>query len=479
MQMDRELLNAVLRQDLYAFVQRVFREIQGGETFEESWAVEAICYALQEVAFGRRRRQIIAVPPRSLKSICASIALPAWILGHDPSARIIAVSYAQTLAERFSAATRQVMKSAWYREAFPETVISPFKDSESYFRTTAGGFRDATSIGGTLTGKGGNMIIIDDPAKPDEIMSPVTREAVNSWYGRTLVSRLDNKLTGRILLVMQRLHLEDLVGHVQRAEDWNMLRLPAISERSETIALGERRTYRRRPGEVLRPQSEPLEVLDKVRAQMGSHAFSAQYLQRPIPSNGEIVKMEWFKHYAQAPEPPRSRIVQSWDTATKIGGNTDYSACVTAAICHDDVYILDIFSERLDFPSLHHAVIARARRFNAEHIIIEDKGAGTSLCQQLRSEKNYGVPDPSPFLPVDDKTTRMATASPMVERGEVFLPKSEPAWLRSFLDELLQFPEAAHDDQVDAFSQLLLWNYKRLHLSGSITRRSMFGPRPR
>jgi hypothetical protein len=346
---ERDLLHALLRSDFYLFVQRVFREIQGGETFDESWAVEAICHALQEVAFGRRRRQIIAVPPRSLKSICASVALPAWILGKDPSARIIAVSYAQGLSDRFSAATRQVMKSGWYRELFPSTVISSFKDSEGYFRTTAGGFRDATSIGGTLTGKGGSIIIIDDPAKPDGAMSAVQREAVNSWYGRTLISRLDNKLTGRILLIMQRLHLEDLVGHVQRSEEWHMLSLPAIAELDEPIPIGMGRVHHRRAGTVLRPNSEPIEVLDQTRAAMGSHAFSSQYLQRPIPSNGEIVKLEWFGHYTKTPEPPRSIIVQSWDTATKISGTTDYSACVTAAIVLDQVYVLDIYRKRLDF----------------------------------------------------------------------------------------------------------------------------------
>ena len=318
MKLEREIYHALLRRDFYMFVHRVFREIKGGETFHEGWAVEAICHALSEVAYGRRNRQIVAVPPRSLKSVCASVALPAWILGHDPTAKIIAVSYSQELADRFSAECRQVMKSSWYRELFPSTIISPFKDRESYFRTTAGGFRDATSVGGTLTGKGGSVIIVDDPAKPDEMLSGSQRDAINGWYGRTLVSRLDNKLTGRMIIVMQRLHLDDLVGHVQQFEPWNVLALPAIAEQPERVQIGLNRFHDRLVGEVLRPDSEPVEVLERFRHTLGNHAYSAQYQQRPIPTDGEIVRLEWFKPFSVAPEWPKAQIVQSWDTAMNL-----------------------------------------------------------------------------------------------------------------------------------------------------------------
>lgn len=473
--MSHDMLNAVLRTDFYAFCQRVFREVSGGETFEPSWAVEAICHALLVTALGHRRRQIIAVPPRSLKTICGSVALSAWILGHDPSAKIIAISYSQELANRFSAMTRQVMKSRWYRDAFPRTIISPLKDTESYFRTTEGGFRDATSIGGTLTGKGGNFIIIDDPGKPDEVMTPGERATINNWYGRTLVSRLDNKLTGRILLIMQRLHLDDLVGHVQRFEQWDVLTIPAIAERDEVVQIGNGRYHRRLKGEVLRPNSEPLEELDRQRAIMGSHAFSAQYQQRPIPLEGQLIKLEWFKQYSDAPMPPYSRIVQSWDTATKAGASNDYSVCVTAAVINEQVYIIDIFRERLDFPSLLRAVAAQGAKYKAADIIIEDVGAGSSLIQQLREGPLKGMPSIIRYQPQGDKQTRLATVSPFVERGEVHLPAEAP-WLTPFLDELLQFPEGTHDDQVDAFSQLLAWNDRRVRNPARAERKPMFGP---
>ena len=234
---DRVLLHAVLRTDFLSFLTRVFREVAPGETLVPGWHLEAICWALSEVAGGRRRRQIIEVPPRSLKSVAASVALVAWILGHEPTRKIIVISYAQQLALVHSAACRQVMKSAWYRAVFPGTEIGD-KDTESYFRTTRGGFRDATSIGGVLTGKGADLIIIDDPIKPDDAMSEAHRTAANDWFRRTLVSRLNNKQKDAILLVMQRLHVDDLAGHVRTLDEWEVLTIPAIAEADETIPIG-------------------------------------------------------------------------------------------------------------------------------------------------------------------------------------------------------------------------------------------------
>ena len=179
---DVAVLNAMLRDDLYLFVQRMFREVAPGEQLVPNWHLEAMCHALLEIGQKRRRRQIIEVPPRSLKSVCASVGLVAWLLGHDPTRKIICVSYSQDLASQFSAMTRQVMKSSWYRAVFPRTAISGEKDTERYFKTTAGGSRDSTSVGGTLTGKGADLIIVDDPGKPDEMISEVQRGAVNDWF---------------------------------------------------------------------------------------------------------------------------------------------------------------------------------------------------------------------------------------------------------------------------------------------------------
>jgi hypothetical protein len=211
--------------------------------------------------------------------------LTAWILGHNPTRKIICVSYSQLLASRFSAMTRQVMKSDWYKEVFPRTRISSQKDTEEYFRTTAGGYRDATSVGGTLTGKGGDLIIIDDPAKADEMMTEAQRNSVNDWYDLTLVSRLNNKAKDAILVVMQRLHPEDLAGHVQEREFWNVLKIPAIAPGQGYTQNGKERWHDRAENDVLNPAHEPLAELLRLKERMGSNAFSAQYQQEPLPAD--------------------------------------------------------------------------------------------------------------------------------------------------------------------------------------------------
>jgi hypothetical protein len=292
-----------------------------------NWHIEAIAEALSKVRRGEIRRLIITVPPRSLKSICASVALPAFILGRDPTARIICVSYSEGLARKHANDCRAVMRSPLYRSLFPGTRISSSKDTEFEAMTTARGFRLATSVGGTLTGRGGNVIIIDDPMKPQEAQSESARQNLLQWYANTLLSRLDNKETDAIIIVMQRLHPEDLVGHLIEQDGWTVLNLPAIAEIDEFIPLGSNRFYHRTVGSVLHPEREPLTVLNELKLMMGSLDFSAQYQQRPIPVGGNLVKWSWFRFYDDPPVPlPSDRIIVSWDTAMSSNELADYSA---------------------------------------------------------------------------------------------------------------------------------------------------------
>jgi hypothetical protein len=202
---------------------------------------------------GENRRLIITIPPRHLKSICTSVALPAFILGHDPTRKIICVSYLQELAVKHANDCRTVMNSDWYRRAFPGTKVDPGKNTETEVMTTQRGFRLSTSVGGTLTGRGGNLIIIDDPIKPTDAMSDTTRERLVQWCGTTLLSRLDDKERDAIILVMQRLHVGDLAGHFLTQGGWQNLNLPAIAEIEERIEIGPGRYHTRKVGELLHP----------------------------------------------------------------------------------------------------------------------------------------------------------------------------------------------------------------------------------
>jgi hypothetical protein len=191
---------------------------------------------------------IINMPPRSLKSVTASVAFPAFVLGHDPTRRIICVSYSGDLAKKHANDFRAVAEAPWYRDLFPDTRIGQ-KDSESEIELTARGLRLATSVGGTLTGRGGDLIVIDDPLKPDDAYSETKRNACNEWFKNTLLSRLDDKRTGAIIIVMQRVHMDDLTGFVTgQSDEWEILNLSAIAEVDEVIPISDTKVHRRRVG---------------------------------------------------------------------------------------------------------------------------------------------------------------------------------------------------------------------------------------
>lgn len=223
---------------------------------------------------------IINLPPRSLKSHCVSIAFVGWLLGHNPTTQIIAASYGQDLADKLTRDTRALMDSDFYRALFPTRLSA--RRAVNDFATTVGGTRMATSVGGVLTGRGADWVIIDDPLKPDEALSEVGRRAVNDWYDNTLLSRLNNKSTGCIIIVMQRLHQDDLVGHVLPQDDWTAVSFPAIAEEQEEVVYltpyGTRK-FVRKPGEALHPERESVQEYHLMRGRIGLYNFSSQYQQ--------------------------------------------------------------------------------------------------------------------------------------------------------------------------------------------------------
>jgi hypothetical protein len=271
-----QITTDVLRNDFYTFVQAAFPIVASQQELLRNWHVEAMTYALVRVLRGEVKRLIITVPPRSLKSICASVALPAFALGHDATRKFICVSYAQGLAGKHANDCRALMQSSMYRRVF-QTRVSPVKDTEQEFATTAGGYRLATSVGGTLTGRGGNFIILDDPLKPQDAYSELARNNLTQWYSNTMLSRLDNKAEDAIVVVMQRLHVADFVAYLLEQEGWTHLNIPAIAETEQRIQLGPERYHLRRPGDVLHAEREPLSVLGQLKQSMGSMDFMAQY----------------------------------------------------------------------------------------------------------------------------------------------------------------------------------------------------------
>jgi predicted phage terminase large subunit-like protein len=448
------LLNSILRTDLTAFVRKVFGAVSPGDPFSSNWHIEAMCRHLSRVAAGETRRLIITIPPRHLKSICTSVALPAFILGHDPTRRIICVSYSQELAVKHANDCRTVMNSDWYRQLFPGTKVDPAKNTETEVMTTKRGFRLSTSVGGTLTGRGGNLIIVDDPIKPADAMSDTTRERLIQWCGTTLLSRLDDKERDSIIVVMQRLHVGDLAGHFLEQGGWAHLNLPAIAEKQERIEIGPGRYHVRKVGDLLHPARESQAVLDAMKAAMGSATFSAQYQQAPVPAGGNMVNWSWFNWY-DPNDLTIDEIVISWDTAMKATELSDYSVGTVWGVRGGLYYLLDLVRVRLGFPALKRKVIElyeRWARLQKPTILIEDAGSGTSLIQELY---DHDIPAIG-IRSEGDKVMRMSAQTPKIEAGAVHLPR-QALWLDDLKSELLAFPHGLHDDQVDSISQALNW----------------------
>src|SRR5437899_8151976 len=458
-------LDVILRSDLGYFAERCFYDLNPQAAFLTNWHLEVIAAKLTAVRGGKIRRLIINLPPRHLKSLLASIAFPAWCLGHDPSAQILCVSYAQDLASKLARDCRSIMMSPWYRRIFP-TRLAPHRQAVQEFITTRQGYRLATSTGGVLTGRGADLILIDDPLKPEEALSEARRRATNDWYANTLYSRLNDKRCGAIVIIMQRLHEDDLVGHVLRQEPWEVVCFPAIAEAAEVHEIETiwgPRCFARRQGDALHPEREPLDTLDRIRRTVGEYNFAGQYQQTPAPLGGGLVKAAWFKRYGEKERSESfERVVQSWDTANKATELSDFSVCTTWGVRGKNLYLLGLLRQRLEYPALKRAVREQRDRFAASVVLIEDKASGTQLIQELIADGCYGV---TRYQPTTDKIMRLHAQTAMIENGFVYIPETAP-WLAEYLHEMTVFPNGKHDDQVDSTAQFLDWVNKPMPSQG-------------
>lgn len=459
----QRVFNELLCRDFTAFLSKAFPHIQGGDMLAWNWHLDAIAERLTRVRNGTTKRLLVTVPPRSLKSITISVAWVPWMLGQDPRLNFVCVSYSNELSAKLARDCLAIMQSHWYRELFPRTIVSSKRSASGDFETTRGGGRLATSITGTLTGRGGDIILIDDPIKPGDAMSETIRAGVNNWFSTTLASRLNDKQRGAIIVVMQRLHQHDLAGMLLEQGGWDELRLPAIATDDATIPLTRGRVYFRKAGEALHPQREPLVSLEETKARIGSMIFSAQYQQEPVPAQGNFVQPEWMKFYDEPPT--KGIIIQSWDTASKDGVTNDYSVGITARYFQRRYYILDVARERLTFGNLRKRLIKLCRQYHPERLLIEDAASGTQLIQMLRENPLPHVPRPIKCRPEGDKISRFAAQASRIESGDVILPRNAP-WLAEFLIEIVGFPNARYDDQADALAQLLRHGEIRQPLMG-------------
>jgi predicted phage terminase large subunit-like protein len=380
-----------------------------------------------------------------------SVAFPAFLLAHEPRHRIFAISYGSELSSKHASDFRSIVESPWYQRTFYHMRIARSLEDEVW--TTARGFRKSTSVYGTLTGLGGDIFIIDDPQKPVDTQSDIQRNRLNQWVSNTLMSRLDNKEKGIIIVVMQRIHLNDLSGYLMESGGWTVLSLPAIAEQDETIAIGDNEFHVRRAGEALHPELESLESLKKLQRKMVSDDFAAQYQQSPVPPGGAMIRREWLRYYEKPPERTyRAKIIQSWDTASKDGAQNDWSVCTTWLVVDNCYYLLDLTRGRYEYPRLKATAIALAQKYRPHCVLIEDASTGTALAQEFRSVYFGGAVR---LVPIErDKIGRLYVNQPKFGAGLVLFPKGAP-FLPELEAELLTFPQGKTDDQVDSISQAL------------------------
>ena len=455
-QMIRQAAIQISRENFFPFVWRVFETLHPhpDDQFEPAWHVRAMCHELDEVKRGANKRLVITIPPRCLKSVTVAVAYVAYLLGHNPSTKIIVASYGLDLARKHSEDCRRVMSAPWYREMFPATRLAAKGNTVEEIRTTDGGSRKAVSIGSAVTGHGADVIIIDDLLKAGDAQSEAELIRAQEFIEGTLLSRFDNPSEGRVIMVAQRLHEMDPPGYLLDKGTYRHLNLPAIAEEDQAISIGQGRLQQRQPGDLLFPERLSQDTLDRMRKEMGAAVFNCQYQQNPIAPDGSPLRWEWFGTYDE--REPRNwyqLVVQSWDTGMSADPRSDFSACTTWGFRDRQWYLLDVWRGQLDYPDLKAKTLQLVREWNPDQVLIEDAATGRPLMTELfRDDKRY-----QRVTPKDDKEIRFAVACAPVEEGIVLLPTEAP-WLAGFKRELQSFPRGRNDDQVDSFSQFLNWS---------------------
>ena len=445
-----DLQKEIYTNSLLYFIERSFYIINQGAKFINNWHIEAISEALTEVYKGNIKRLLINMPPRYLKSVCVSVAFPAWVLGKDPTKRIIVASYSEKLSLKHSTDCRLIMSNSWFKNIFPECILSKTQNEKYKFSTVKNGYRFATSVGGTLTGEGGDILIIDDPHNPQQVLSNKYREKTLNWYDNTFSSRLNDKKNGAIIVVMQRLHENDLSGHLLKKGGWFHLNLPVIFEEDYNLKIGNFRKNIKK-GELLFEKREGLDEIERIKRDMGSYVFNCQYQQKPLSENNGMFLKKWFQYFCG--DINFESIYLSFDTAIKAGINNDPTVCSVWGVYKHNYYLADLYRDWLEYPDLKRKAIQLIKKWRPKAILIEDKASGQSLIQDLKKELNNNI---IAIKVVKDKITRFASVTPIFEAGRVFL-KNNSEWLFDFEQEILSFPNFEHDDQVDSISQFLNW----------------------
>jgi predicted phage terminase large subunit-like protein len=453
------LLKRQAEQSLRRYVEQAWPILEPEVAFLSNWHIDYLVEHLEAVTKGHITRLLVNMPPRYMKSLLVSVLWPTWEWIQAPHRRWVFASYAEALSSKHSVDRRTILQSPWYQNRWRDRVtLASDQNVKNEFSNTRRGHMIATSIGGSITGKGGSRIVVDDPHNPMQAESDVQREAALSYFSRTLSTRLDNKNDDAIVVVMQRLHERDLAALCLDLAFTHVC-LPAEAEVATRFVFPRSsRVYNRAPGDALWPQREGPAVLAKQKVALGSAAYAGQYQQRPAPAGGLLFHPEWFQFYDELPRV--DTWLQSWDMTFKDSPSSDYVVGLQAARQGADIYLIDRRKGQWAFNETCRQVLELRRRYpETTATLIEDAANGPAIINVLGRQVSgiIGV------TPEGGKYARAQAASPIVEAGNVWLPNPRPhgrlvpdrAWVDEFIHECCMFPTGAHDDDVDAFTQLV------------------------
>lgn len=449
------------KRSLHEFVKRSWFIVEPSTKFIDNWHIQGICKYLEACVRGDIRNLIINIPPRHCKSLLMNVFFPAWVWSFAPEKKFLFSSYAEDLAIRDSVNCRKLVTSTWYQERF-ELELTKDQNQKSRFENTKGGYRISVGVGGGATGEGGDYIITDDPLKAQDASSEATRNTVNFWWNNTMSTRLNDPQTGVKLIIQQRLHEDDLTGHLLKGtEKYELLVLPAEYEGERFISSIGFRDPRTEKGELLWPERFGQPEIQSLKNQLSEIGIAGQLQQRPSPVSGSIFKKDWFlKRYENTDIVAR---YISWDTASSVGETAAYSSATVGELTSDyRLFIREVYREKLAFPQLRLAIedLAKKYKYNLKGIIIESKSSGISVAQTLQQSSEDWIREKLiGFTPTSDKINRATLASLWCENGSVFLPPHNENYkfLYEFEEELFSFPNSRYKDQVDSFNQLIIY----------------------
>tara|TARA_R110000787_G_scaffold19819_1_gene59017 strand:- start:6393 stop:7916 length:1524 start_codon:yes stop_codon:yes gene_type:complete len=408
--------------------------------------------AFKRVASGDLKRLIINMPPRMGKSQLASWLLPAWIMGKFPNKKIIMASHTAELAVRFGRMVRNLINSDEYKDVFPGVSLTADSKAAGRFDVSGGGEYFSVGVGGAVTGRGADLLVIDDPHSEQQGQQADPKVFDNTYEWFTSGPRQRLQPGGAIIIVMTRWSMKDLCGHIIRdsamregSDEWEVIELPAILP----------------SGHSLWEEFWPLEELEKIRATLPVSKWEAQYQQQPTSEESAIIKRDWWQEWPHREPPNVSFIIQSWDTAFLKHERADFSACTTWGVFYSDsedgnqapnIILLDSFQERLEFPELKARANEMYKMWKPDAFVVEAKAAGSPLIFELR---RAGIPV-TEYTPSrgNDKISRVNAIADFFASGVVWAPKTR--WAEEVIEQFASFPIGDHDDLVDSSTQALL-----------------------